>query len=55
MNLIVLTSRSGRTRQFLLGRGGFVAGAIAAVLAVFAVGVFAGRNLGPAPEAAVID
>jgi hypothetical protein len=55
VNFIVFTSRSGRTRQFLLGRGGLVAGATAAILTVFTVGVFAGRHLGPAPEAAVID
>jgi len=55
VNLIVFTSRSGRTRQFLLGRGGVAAGVIAAVAAVFALGVLAGRHFGPAPEEAVID
>ena len=54
MNLIVFTSRSGRTRQILLGRAAMALAGVLALGAVFSAGVLAGRHLGPAPEAGLI-
>lgn len=54
MNLIVFTSRGGRTRQVLLGSTGVVAGILLGVAAVFTAGLFLGRGLGPSPEAELI-
>lgn len=55
MNLIVFTSRSGKTRQFLIGRAAVLVCAVAGLGAVFAAGLLAGRHFAPDPEVEVIS
>jgi murein DD-endopeptidase MepM/ murein hydrolase activator NlpD len=50
LNLLVLTSRDGRTRQIALSRRGAIAAAVLAFSFVFLSGILAGRLFQPAAE-----